>query len=223
MKDKPRLLVFASGSLTGGGSGFENLVNATRIKSNQFGPTETLGGLWADIVAVVSNHEHGGVRERADRLGVPFIFFPGPFEAGEYQRIINDNDAEYVALSGWLKLVSGLDPKTTFNIHPGPLPRFGGKGMYGRHVHEAIMEAFRNREVTHSAVTMHFVTEKYDEGPIFFEHPIEIRENDTPESLAERVGLEEKRWQPIITNKVVLGEISWDGTNPESLIGRISN
>ena len=187
----PKLLIFASGTKDGGGSGFENLVDA---RNN--------GILKADIVAVVSNHENGGVREKADRLGIPFVHF-----TGDYQKIVNDTGADFVALSGWLKLVKDLDPKKTFNIHPGPLPKFGGPGMYGHHVHEAVMEAYKKGEVTHSAVTMHFVTPVYDEGPVFFRHEVEIMPDDTPETLAKRVNEAEHKWQPIITNKVVNGEI----------------
>ena len=207
---KPKLIIFSSGSKTGGGSGFENLVKA-----------RDTGILDAEIVAVVSNNAEGGVREKADRLGVPFVLFTGPFEEDGYKKILIDTGAEWVALSGWLKLVKGLDPAKTFNIHPGPLPRFGGKGMYGHHVHEAVMEAYKNpdkeQRVTHSAVTMHFVTPIYDEGPIFFQYPIEILPDDNAESLGRRVNEAEHLWQPKITNMVVHGEISWDGKNPETL------
>src|SRR6266853_3160370 len=96
---KPKLIIFASGTKTGGGSGFENLVKSNRSKS---------GDLNADIVAVVSNHEHGGVREKADRLKVPFIYFTEPWTSDKYQEIASK--ADFVALSGWLKLVTGLDP-----------------------------------------------------------------------------------------------------------------
>lgn len=203
---KPKLIIFSSGTKTGGGSGFENLVKSAQS-----------GVLKAEIVAVVSNHENGGVRERADRLGVPFILFQGPFEADEYNKIIKETGAEWIALSGWLKLVVGLDPARTFNIHPGPLPRFGGKGMYGHHVHEAVIEAFHRGEVTHSAVTMHFVTPVYDEGPIIFSLPVEILKDDTAETLGARVLKTEHEWQPKITNMIVNGEISWNGKDRQSL------
>ena len=203
---KPKLIIFSSGTKTGGGSGFENLVKAQKS-----------GILNADIVAVVSNHEAGGVKEKAGRLGIPFILFEAPFDADGYQKILRDSGAEWVALSGWLKLVSGLDPAKTFNIHPGPLPKFGGKGMYGHHVHEAVMESFKRGEVTHSAVTMHFVTPVYDEGPILFSFPVEILQSDTAETLGKRVLEVEHKWQPKITNMVVNGEISWDGKDPKSL------
>ena len=205
-----KIIIFASGTKDGGGSGFENLVNATK--------NETLD---VEILAVVSNHENGGVRERADRLGVKFIHFAEPRTAERYKEITKD--ADLICLSGWLKLVTGLDPKKTINIHPGPLPRFGGAGMYGHHVHEAVMEAYKKGEIKNSAVSMHFVTEKYDEGPLFFSQSVPILLDDTAETLTKRVNEAEHKWQPIITQKVLSNQISWNGKNPNSLKGAILN
>lgn len=202
----PQLLVFASGTKDGGGSGFRNLVATSRD-----------GRLDAEIIGVVSNHEHGGVRRHADELGVPFIHFGGG-SAAAYQELVAKYKPDFIALSGWLKLVSGLDPRTTFNIHPGPLPQFGGPGLYGLHVHAAVMKAYKRGEVTHSAVSMHFVTPEYDEGPIFFSHPVEILPNDTPDTLGARINKAEHEWQPIITNKVVHSKIRWGGIDPDSLV-----
>ena len=89
--------------------------------------------------------------------------------------------------------------------------------MYGHYVHEAVIESFRRGEVTHSAVTMHFVTPVYDEGPTFFQFPVQILPDDTAETLGARVNEAEHKWQPKITNMVVNGEICWDGKNRESL------
>jgi phosphoribosylglycinamide formyltransferase-1 len=203
---KPRILVFASGSATGGGSGFENLVKQAHEQV-----------LDAHIAAVVSNHEHGGVRQRADKLKVPFIHFPRPWSWDAYRRIAEDSGADFFALSGWLKLVLGLDPALTFNIHPGPLPDFGGEGMYGHHVHEAVMEAYGRGEISFSAVCMHFVTAEYDRGPIFFRYKVKIEDGDTPDTIGNRVNQCEHRWQPEITNLVVHREITWDGDDPKSL------
>lgn len=207
---KPRLLVFATGTENGGGSGFENLVNASRD-----------GRLAADVVGVVSNFEEGGVREKADRLGIPFRYFPGPYTADEYGKIVTEFTPDFITLSGWLKLVVGLDPRITFNIHPAPLPDFGGPGYFGHATHEKVMEAYRAGKITHSAVSMHFVTEKLDDGPVFFSHPVEILPEDTADTLAARVNAQEHRYQPEITDKVVRGEISWDGKDPTTLRGAI--
>lgn len=206
-KHKPKLIIFASGTKTGGGSGFENLVQATKT-----------GILDADIVAVISNHANGGVKEKADRLGIKFVHFPKPWTAENYQKIVKDNGVEWIALSGWLKLVKGLDPAKTINIHPGPLPEYGGSGMYGHYVHEKVFADFKAGKIKNSAVTMHFVTEEYDEGPIFFQLPVPILANDTPETLAKRVNEKEHEYQPKLTNLVVHEKIKWDGKNKNSLI-----
>ncbi|MBI4458229.1 phosphoribosylglycinamide formyltransferase [Candidatus Uhrbacteria bacterium] len=203
---QPSLIVFASGSKDGGGSGFGQLVAA-----------RNRGSLRARIVAVVSNHADGGVRSRAEALGIPFIHFDGPWEAQAYRDLVAKIGAEWVALSGWLKPVRGLDPARTFNIHPGPLPRFGGKGMYGHHVHEAVLAAYRRGEIPHSEVCMHFVTDEYDQGPVFFRHPVGIMSDDTVETLAKRVNATEHAWQAHITNMVIHGRIRWDGRDPASL------
>ena len=201
-----KLIIFASGSMEGGGSGAMELVENSHT-----------GILKAKIVALVSNHPEGGVKKHAMNLGIPFEYFPGPFTAENYQNIVQKYQAEYISLSGWLKLVKGLDPKKTINIHPGPIPQFGGKGMYGHYVHEAVIKAFQEGKVKTSAVTMHFVTEEYDKGPIFFQYPVLIRSTDDATSLGERVNKIEHSWQSFITNLVINEQISWDGIDPKTL------
>jgi len=225
---KKKLIIFASGSKEAGGSGFENLVEATRT-----------GVLDADITAVVSNHEYGGVRERADKLGIPFIYFsPNRHSqilknlrmsddevteviAAAYKKVVEESGAEWVALSGWLKLVKGLDPAKTLNIHPAPLSllngRFGGEGMYGHHVHEAVKEALDAGEITESGVTMHFVTDEYDRGPVFFEVRVPLAKEMNADEIGKAVNEVEHTWQPKITNMVVRGQISWDGRDSNTL------
>jgi len=209
---RPKILVFASGSAEGGGSGFEKLVLASRG-----------GPLDADIIAVVSNHANGGVRAKADELNIPFLHFAKPWTGEAYQRFASESGADFFVLSGWLKLVTGLDSatrfdsRTVFNIHPGPLPDFGGPGLYGHHVHEAIMVAYERGEITHSAVSMHFVTGEYDHGPVFFQCKVRINGDDTPDTIGTRVHQQEHVHQPRITSMVVNGLIKWDGVNPDSL------
>lgn len=219
---RPTLVVFASGTASGGGSGFENLVQASRRKL----PFDSAQGnspceLDAEIVAVVSNHERGGVAQRAQKLGIPFIYMPAPWDAEHYQQVVADAGAEWVALSGWLKKVEGLDPRRTFNIHPALLSdfggRFGGPGMYGHRVHAAVADAFEKGQVAESGITMHFVTDLYDRGPAFFEYRVPLEEGMTPEEIAAAVNKAEHEWQPKITNMVVHGEIAWDGKDPHSL------
>jgi phosphoribosylglycinamide formyltransferase-1 len=208
---KPKIIVFASGTKDAGGSGFENLVASTKS-----------GILDADIVGVVSNHEAGGVAERAKRLGIPFAYFPGPYDSEHYQTIVTASGAEWVVLSGWLRKTEGLDPAKTFNIHPALLSqldhRFGGKGMYGHHIHEAVKVALDAGEITESGFTMHFVTDEMDRGPAFFEQRVPLQAGMPAEDVGKVIQAAEHEWQPKITNLVVHRKISWDGKDPGSLV-----
>ena len=102
-----RIIVFASGASKGGGSGFQELVENSQT-----------GVLHAHIVAVVSNYERGCVREKAEALGIPFVYFPGPWEVEEYKRIVEEHKPDLVSLSGWLKLVHGLPPGSQLTFIP---------------------------------------------------------------------------------------------------------
>jgi|SRR3989344_3923477 len=208
--ERPKLIVFASGTATGGGSGFENLATSPALD--------------ADIVVVISSHEHGGVRARAERLGIPFVYFPGPYTAEGYSSILRKTRITnpWIALSGWLKHVRGLDPARTFNIHPALLSfdygRFGGDGMYGHRVHEAVKAALDAGEITESGFSMHFVTDEYDRGPVFFEKRVPLQKGMSADDIAVAVNKAERQWQPKITNMVVHGEIRWDGRDPATLV-----
>lgn len=196
--EEKRLLVFASGDKIGGSSGFQEMAERSRTNPRI---------LEANIVAVVSNHAEGGVRKKADMLGIPFVHFPGPFIAEEYQKIVKHWAPDYIMCSGWIKPISGLKESKVINIHPGPLPKFGGKGMYGHHVHEAVMAAYRRGEITQSAVSIHFVNEEYDRGAGIVQIPVLIRPDDDAESLAARVLKVEHNYQSFILNEVIHGRI----------------
>ena len=237
---KPNLVIFASGekppidisTAKGGGSGMKNLIEASLD-----------GRLDANIVGVVCNIKGGGVEDKLLRIkeergvDIPFVFFPKTEHTPKrHQEIVCGLGGEdcFVALSGCLWLVPmkkipkdpepGLDPRFVFNIHPGPLPHFGGEGMWGHYVHEAVFGAFCKKDlydsriITWSAVTMHFVTKRYDEGPVFFELPIPILPTDNAASLGKAVNIQEHRFQPFVTNEVVHRRICWDGKNKQSLV-----
>jgi phosphoribosylglycinamide formyltransferase-1 len=211
---KPTLLIFASGSKTSGGSGFEKLVEATHN-----------GILDAEIVGVVSQYAQGGVFERAQRLGIPFIHFDVAAAksdpAGYYREIVRRSGAQWVALSGWVRMVAGLDPRTTFNIHPALLSynhgEFGGQGMYGHFVHEAVAQALALGKVGESGFTMHFVTDEYDRGPIIAEIRVSLTPGMSAEEIGKLVNTQEHLHQARITNDIIHGRISWDGADPSSL------
>jgi len=203
-----KILVYASGTRTAGGSGFEKLVE-----------NSLTGILKAKIVGVMSNHESGGVSKIARKYGIERCYFPGPYDAAEYQSHVNIFEPDLVVLSGWIKYARGLDPKKTINIHPGPLPYFGGQGMHGHHVHEKVMIAFEEGRIRYSAVSMHFVTEEdYDAGPLFFSYPVHIQQGCNAEILGKEANKIEHAWQSYITNLVLEGKIKWDGNNPDSLV-----
>ena len=220
MESGIKVLVFASGDEKGGGSGFQELVEFSRTNP----PV-----LDAQITGVVSNHVNGGVRERADALHIPFEHWAGPFDANGYRTFVTKFQADFVMCSGWLKFVRGLDPAKTINIHPGPLPQFGGPGMYGHHVHEAVMAAYHRGEITQSAVTMHFVDNvAFDHGPIIFQMPVLIRPYDDAETLAKRVNEKERAWQSHILNLVVHryiylshGQVSYKSDAPKRLFTNV--
>eukprot|EP00923_Selenidium_pygospionis_P057309 GHVN01100139.1.p2 GENE.GHVN01100139.1~~GHVN01100139.1.p2 ORF type:complete len:294 (+),score=101.82 GHVN01100139.1:131-1012(+) len=265
MRDRPAIIVFASGTATAGGSGFEELVVRSRLGRAAESASE---GLRGDVVAVVSNHEQGGVAQRAQRLGVRFIHFPPPHSPERYEEIVSEVMGEvsegglgevggvsevrevggvsevsevggvsevsgvlrgWVVLSGWLKLVPirgddgngkftpGLSPARTVNIHPGPLPRFGGAGLYGRRVHQAVLEAYKRGEITSTGPSMHFVTSNFDEGPQIFHKSIPIEQKDTWETIQAKVNQIEHEWQWWVVDKVVNEEIKWNGSTPTSL------
>ncbi len=210
--NKPNLLIFASGDREGGGSGLEKLVEAIND-----------GTLHANPVAVVSNHEFGGVRKRADRLGIRFIYSPKGRTAEDYKRIIEETQADYVALSGWLGHIEGHDPSKTINIHPAYMPsKYHGKGFYGHHVHEAVLADYKAGLVQHHGVTMHYATDIYDDpSTIIFRTKVEIKPDDTVGSLAARVNAVEHLWQAKITNMVLTGQITWDGVKGSPVKGAV--
>lgn len=200
---KSRLLVFASGGKNPGqgGSGFRVLVENMHA-----------GILEAEIVGVVSQHADGGVRGIAGEFGIPFYHFSKEFSAETYRTLMSKTEAEWMILSGWIKRVLEPDTPRSLNIHPAKLPSpFGGPGFYGLAVHKRVLEAFRQGEITHSAVSMHFVTEEFDAGPVFFRLPVYICPDDTPESLQKRVNEQEHGWQAYITSLVVNGIIRLEG------------
>ena len=145
------------------------------------------------IVLVMSNNPGAGILEIARNHGVPALAlserqFPTEEQfVSNLLHVLSEHDANFIALAGYMKR---LHPRliqayrnAIVNIHPALLPKFGGKGLYGIHVHEAVIAAGEKI----SGATVHIVDEEYDHGPIVLQQPVPVHSNDTPESLAARV------------------------------------
>jgi folate-dependent phosphoribosylglycinamide formyltransferase PurN len=192
---EPRVLVLASGEKEPGkgGSGYLELEEQSR----------TIPGILnAKLVAVVSNHENGGVRTKNKLFDTPFEFFSKPYTAEKYRFFVEKYRADYVMCSGWLPWIRGLDIRKTINIHPGKIPEFGG--TWGHHVHEKALKWFEEGKGNITGVTMHFVDEvNWDHGPQFFFFPVKMRPGEDANKIGSRVNEKERAWQSYILNLVV--------------------
>ncbi|CAN5366193.1 phosphoribosylglycinamide formyltransferase [soil metagenome] len=141
----------------------------------------------ADIVLVISDRASAGALERASERGIRSAVLRNASDGGEILQLLTGERVDLIALAGYLRLLPAAvvaDYRNrVLNVHPAPLPRFGGPGMYGRRVHEAVLTA----GVSESGVTVHFVDEEYDRGAVLAHWPVPIVPGDTAESLAQRV------------------------------------
>ena len=148
----------------------------------------------ARIARVISNRPDAGALERARRSNVPTVVLRKPDDAGELLAALGD--AQLVVLAGYLKLVPGAVVRQfrgrMINIHPALLPDFGGAGMYGQRVHEAVLASGAKE----SGPTVHFVDEEFDRGAIIAQERVPVKAGDTPETLAARVLEAEHRLLP---------------------------
>ncbi|MCW5940295.1 MAG: phosphoribosylglycinamide formyltransferase [Fimbriimonadaceae bacterium] len=141
-----------------------------------------------EVALVVSTSSLSPALERARDLGIPTLTVAyGPDFGANLIKSLRSVDAKWLCLAGFMNLVprSVLDayPNRILNIHPSLLPKFGGKGLYGSRVHQAVIDAGE----TESGCTVHYVSERYDEGEVIVQRKCEVRQDDTVESLASRV------------------------------------
>jgi len=177
-----RVAVLASG----GGTNLQALLDACQ------------GSSPAQIVLVLSNKATAGALERARAAGVATHVIADPTDGPALIDILQHHRVEFVVLAGYLKLVPP-DVVEAFegrmiNIHPALLPSFGGAGMYGKHVHEAVLAS----GATVSGPTVHLVTTEYDRGPILAQWPVPLQDGDTVESLQQRVLAAEHQLLPAV-------------------------
>ncbi len=191
-----RIVIFASGS----GTNAENLIN-------YFNDCAI-----ATVVRVLSNNEHAKVLTRAKRLKIKTKTFNKSdlMSANTVVELLKD-EADFIVLAGFLwriptSIIEAF-PNRIINIHPALLPKYGGKGMYGMHVHRAVV-ANGEKE---SGITIHYVNEQYDEGAIIFQKSVVIDKNDSPTDVAVKIhGLEYAHY-PEVVEQVIKKEFLLDG------------
>ena len=187
---KRKIAIFASGSGT----------NTQRI-------IEYFAGHSSIIVSMIlSNKKDAYVLVRAEQFNIPSVVFDRQTfnESDEILRILEKNEIDFIVLAGFLWLIPVYLIKAfqgrIINIHPALLPKYGGKGMYGVHVHQAVLDS-GDRE---SGISIHYVNEAYDEGAIIFQARCEVLPDDTPESLAQRIHQLEYKHYPEVIERLVL-------------------
>lgn len=173
------------------------------------------GTLRAEIGVVIASNDRAGGIERAEARGLPTFVVPRKaYDSVEafsdhLFELVRDAGADLVCLAGFLSLIRIPDDyvHNVLNIHPALLPAFGGQGMYGRHVHEAVIET--GCKVT--GCTLHFADNEYDRGPILIQRTCPVQDNDTPETVAARVAEQESEAYPEGIQLIADGRVMIEG------------
>ena len=184
-----RIVIFASGS----GTNAENIIKHFQEIKN------------AEVTLVFSNKMNAKVLKRAYNLNVKALHFDKTsfYSTNEVLNILKDAAPDLIVLAGFLwifpKNIIETFSNKVINIHPALLPKYGGKGMYGSHVHEAVVQ---NKE-KESGITIHYVNENYDEGAIIFQAKTPINDHDTPDDVAKAIHQLEYKYFPIVIEKIL--------------------
>ncbi|MBN2328014.1 MAG: phosphoribosylglycinamide formyltransferase [Candidatus Omnitrophica bacterium] len=190
--------------LSGSGTTLQNLID--RMERSE---------LPIEIVRVISSRQDAYGIERARRHGIPTqVIARKDFETWEtfnkaLSQAVDAEDPDLICFAGFMSLFRP-DKKyygRIMNIHPALIPAFCGKGMFGHHVHEAVLEA----GVKITGCTVHFVDENYDTGPIILQKAVEVYDDDTPDSLADRVQATEREAYPEAIRLFAEGRLHLDG------------
>ena len=193
---KKRIVIFASGS----GTNTQNLIQY--FQQSDF----------AEVVLVLSNKKDAKVLKRANNLNIKSLSFTKEslFSSEGILKLLLETKTDIIILAGFLlkfpEIILNEFPNKVINLHPALLPKYGGKGMYGRYVHEAVVA---NQE-PESGITIHYVNENYDEGAIIFQKSVALLDKDTPETVAEKIHkLEYEYFPKVIENLLLSGENNW--------------
>ena len=188
------VVIFASGA----GTNAENLINYFSKNDKN-----------VIVDAIITNNKKAGVLDVANRNHVnAFYINRQAFYHSTYVlALLKSIRPDLIVLAGFLwKIPEAIIlafSRKIINIHPALLPKYGGKGMYGMHVHDAVV---KNKE-EETGITIHYVNENYDEGAVIFQEKIRVLATDTPDKVAARVHLMEYKYFPEIIEKVLHGEL----------------
>ncbi|WP_336617047.1 phosphoribosylglycinamide formyltransferase [Bacteroides acidifaciens] len=186
---KKNIAIFASGS----GSNAENIIRYFQKSGS------------AQVSLVLSNKSDAYVLERAHRLEVPCSVFPKEdwIAGDEILAVLQEARIDFIVLAGFLFRVPDLllhaYPYKIINIHPALLPKYGGKGMYGDRVHQAVVAAGEKE----SGITIHYINEHYDEGDIIFQATCAVLPTDSPDDVAKKVHALEYEHFPLVIEKLL--------------------
>lgn len=183
-----KIVIFASGS----GTNAENIIK-------YFAKAET-----ASVEAVFTNNPKAGVLERAKNYEMPTeVFSKEQLFESEVLHKLNEIQPDLIVLAGFLLKfpanIIAAYPNKIINIHPALLPKYGGKGMYGMHIHNAIIA---NKE-TETGITIHYVNENYDEGNIVFQQNIVLTGDETPKEVAHKIHQLEQKYFPTVIEEIL--------------------
>ncbi|MDX1830055.1 MAG: phosphoribosylglycinamide formyltransferase [Lutibacter sp.] len=184
-----RIAILASGS----GTNAENIIKYFKNHVN------------IKVSMVLTNNAKAKVIDRAKKLDITSIVFSREdfYDTNFVLNVLKKN-ADFIVLAGFLwkvpEFILNEFSNKIINIHPALLPKYGGKGMYGMHVHKAVVE---NKE-KESGITIHYVNKNYDEGNIIFQEKFEVLESDSAESVAQKIHILEQDNFPKVIEKVIL-------------------
>ncbi len=158
-----------------------------------------------EVACIIYNRRDAYIAERARRLGIESRYFGRAdfYENHAVLRYLREKQADWLILAGFLWLVPQelleAYPGRIINIHPALLPKYGGKGMYGHHVHEAVVAAHEHE----SGITIHLVDEHYDRGTTLFQARCSVTSDDTADTLAAKIHLLEKEHFPRVIDETI--------------------
>ena len=187
--DKRRLAVFASGN----GTNCENLIRYFRNSDV------------AEVALVVSNRSEAGVLQRAAQLGCPSVVIKKQALTADegVMDLMREYNIHFIVLAGFLPIIPDYlieaYPNRIINIHPSLLPKFGGHGMWGHHVHEAVWAA----KESETGMTVHYVSSVCDGGQIISQYAVPLLPTDTPDDIARKEHELEMKYFPLVVERLV--------------------